>query len=257
MAPLLREELVYFRGGVGLDSALTATTLRRTNRNMNEPSTIPKREFNQAAAGWDEDPNRVRLASEISAAMCRRVTFDAEMDLMDFGCGTGLVTLSLAPKVRFVLGVDSSQGMVDVLSAKIAAGVASGAVQTRLFDMEVGGKISERFHRIVSAMTLHHIPVLTDLFRLWFDWLLPGGMIAAADLDKEDGGFHSDNTGVFHFGFERDSVRQALEDAGFEAVAFSDATTVVRARASGASDTYPIFLVTARKPGKPLALVRK
>ena len=101
----------------------------------------------------------------------------------------------------------------------------------------------------MSAMTLHHIPVIGDLFRLWFEWLHPGGMIAAADLDKEDGGFHPDNTGVFHFGFERDEVKKALEDSGFEEIGFFDATTVVRTRESGAEDTYPIFLVTARKPG--------
>lgn len=221
---------------------------------MSTPNTHQKRDFDQVAAGWDEDPERVRLSAEISKEMRRRVTFDAEMDVMDFGCGTGLVTLSLAPTVRSVLGVDSSQGMLDLLSAKIAAGGArGGTVRTRRFDMEAGGEIPERFHRVVSAMTLHHVPAIADLFRLCFDWLLPGGMLAAADLDKEDGGFHSDNTGVFHFGFERDAVGQALEAAGFEAVAFSDATTVVRTREHGGADTYPVFLVTARKPGNPNA----
>ncbi len=215
---------------------------------MKDVNQLQKRDFNHAAAGWDEDSGRVRMASEISAEMQSRVRFDEGMDLLDFGCGTGLVTLSLAPKVRSTLGVDSSQGMLDVLSSKIDTLGLGDRVRTRYFDMEAGGKLSERVDRIVSAMTLHHIPVIGDLFRLWFEWLRPGGMIAAADLDTEDGGFHSDNTGVFHFGFERDEVQKALQDAGFEAVGFSDATTVVRTREGGAEDAYSIFLVTACKP---------
>jgi len=37
---------------------------------------------------------------------------------------------------------------------------------------------------------------------------MPGGEIAIADLDKEDGDFHADNEGVMHFGFERGEFKK-------------------------------------------------
>ena len=34
------------------------------------------------------------------------------MDALDFGCGTGLVTLKLQPFIHSITGVDGSQGMI-------------------------------------------------------------------------------------------------------------------------------------------------
>ena len=41
------------------------------------------------------------------------------MDALDFGCGTGLVTLQLQPFLHSITGVDGSQGMIDILKQKI------------------------------------------------------------------------------------------------------------------------------------------
>ncbi len=41
------------------------------------------------------------------------------MDILDFGCGTGLLTLHFQPLARSVTGLDSSPGMLDALKAKI------------------------------------------------------------------------------------------------------------------------------------------
>lgn len=215
---------------------------------MTETNNNQKRDFNAAASGWDEDPKRVKLSADIVAEMARRMTFTMEMDVMDFGCGTGLVTLPVAAEVRRMVGVDASSGMLEKLSAKIACEKLSN-VETRLFDLETSDDIADRFHGIISSMALHHIPDIGDLFKRWFEWLHPGGGIAAADLEKEDGGFHPDNTGVFHFGFERPVMITALEAAGFAGISFSEAAVVSRPRENGTVDTYPIFLVTARKPG--------
>ena len=77
------------------------------------------RDFDHEAAGWDEHPTRVQLAQDVASAIARAVPLGPTMDVLDFGCGTGIVTLQLAPSVGFVTGVDSSQGMLEVLNAKI------------------------------------------------------------------------------------------------------------------------------------------
>ncbi len=39
--------------------------------------------------------------------------------------------------------------------------------------------------------------------------------IAISDLDKEDGSFHTEDTGLYHFGFERDAITSVANLAGF------------------------------------------
>ncbi len=78
-----------------------------------------KKNFDQEAATWDEEPRRVKLVFDIADAILQAVALTPNMDVLDFGCGTGLLTLRLQPFVRSITGVDSSQGMLDVLKMKV------------------------------------------------------------------------------------------------------------------------------------------
>jgi len=64
-------------------------------------------------------------------------------------------------------------------------------------------------------MTLHHIKDVRGLLKRFHHALLPGGYIAIADLDKEDGRFHDNHDGVFHHGFDRDELGLLFAEAGF------------------------------------------
>lgn len=201
-----------------------------------------KRDFNKEAAQWDENPGRVRLANDVADAMIREAAPKADMDVLDFGCGTGLVTLRLQPLVRSILGADSSQGMLGALEGKVRSQGISN-VRTALVDFDKGERIAGSFHLIVSSMTLHHVPEPAALFKQWRDLLLPGGRICFADLDTEDGSFHSDNTGVFHKGFERAHLKRLLAETGFTAI--HDGTAAMVKRDGGR--TFPVFLIRAKK----------
>jgi 2-polyprenyl-3-methyl-5-hydroxy-6-metoxy-1,4-benzoquinol methylase len=95
-------------------------------------------------------------------------------------------------------------------------------------------------------MALHHIPDVAAVLRAFGTLLVPGGWVALADLDTEDGSFHGpDVPGVAHHGFDRAQVQRWLGDAGFTNVTFRTAHTVEKAR-NGETGRYPIFLATAR-----------
>lgn len=71
----------------------------------------------------------------------------------------------------------------------------------------------------------------------------PGGHVAIADLEKEDGLFHSANpSGVEHSGFERNAVGSDFSKAGFKNIRFTNAYNVKRE-----GREYPIFLMTGEK----------
>jgi predicted TPR repeat methyltransferase len=204
------------------------------------------RDFDTSAASWDEEPRRLKLAADVAAAIMREVPLSPEMDVLDFGCGTGLVTLQLQPHVRSITGADSSQGMLKVLEEKISAGNLNNA-GTQFLDPTSGKGIEGRFHLIVSSMTMHHVAELAPLFREFHAILLPGGKLCIADLDAEGGRFHSDNTGVMHFGFDREQVTALLTAAGFSRITVSTAATVHKPAAGMQPEAFSVFLATATK----------
>jgi 2-polyprenyl-3-methyl-5-hydroxy-6-metoxy-1,4-benzoquinol methylase len=204
-----------------------------------------RKDFNKEAAEWDANPGRVKLANDVADAVIREAGPTRAMDALDFGCGTGLVTLRLQPLVRSILGADSSEGMLGVLQSKIQSQGITNA-KTRHVDFEKGGRIEGEFHLIVSSMTLHHVPGTAPLFRQWRELLLPGGMLCFADLDAEDGSFHGDNTGVFHFGFDREHLKKLLRETGFQDIRDTTATTMMRDTEAG-KRAFPVFLISAKK----------
>lgn len=207
---------------------------------------MDKRDFDKEAARWDEDPGRVRLANDIADALIEEIKPASDMDVLDFGCGTGLVTLRLAPLVRSVTGMDSSRGMLDVLKAKIAKyGVRN--VQALQVDAGPGKVPASRYDLITSSMTLHHVQDVGPLLERLFALLAPGGVLCIADLDLDDGRFHSDNTGVFHFGFDRDRLQAAFLKAGFEGIRTRTAAEVVKPAGEGETRTFTVFLMIGSK----------
>ncbi len=208
--------------------------------------TEERKDFDKEAAQWDANPGRVKLAGEVAGAIIREIGPTREMDVLDFGCGTGLVTLRLQPLVKTILGVDSSQGMLGVLEGKIN-GQGLTNVHARFVDFEKGGRVKGSYDLIVSSMTLHHVPDTAALFIQWHGLLKPGGMLAAADLDAEDGSFHGDNTGVFHLGFDREELKKLLRDAGFRDVHSTTATTMTKEVADGGKREFQVFLIIGKK----------
>lgn len=204
-----------------------------------------KRDFDGVASSWDEEPRRVRLAGNVAAAIIDTIHPDRTMDALDFGCGTGLVTLRLQPFVRGIVGVDSSPGMLTVLERK-AQEQGLTTVRTLFCDVEKGERPPGRFHLVVSSMTLHHLPDTAHLFTLFHNLLLPGGILGIADLDAEDGSFHDDPTGVHHHGFDRAELLALLTAAGFVDCGARTADVIIKGEAPTDRE-YSVFLITARK----------
>lgn len=204
-----------------------------------------RRDFEQVASRWDSNPTRVRIARDVGDAILHEVKPTPQMDVLDYGCGTGLLAMQLQPHAHSVCGADSSPAMVAVLQDKIAT-LKPGNVSTQLVDFERGAHARGEYDLIVSSMVTHHVPDTAALFKEWKRLLKPHGQIAFADLDAEDGSFHGDNTGVFHLGFDRAKLRELLLAAGFGSVRDSTATSV-RKEIDGQPREFPIFLIVANK----------
>jgi ubiquinone/menaquinone biosynthesis C-methylase UbiE len=194
---------------------------------------------------WDEDPGRVQMAKTIADAMSSALHLKETELVMDYGTGTGNIAFRLAPQVKRIIAVDSAKGMLEVLKEKL---VGEGVSTIEPLEWSIGQDISDlpRFDAIVSSMTLHHVRDIAAAAKTFHKLLLPGGRIAMADLDPDNGEFHEASGIAEHDGIDRKNLQQVFEDAGFDSIRFSEAATIHKTSArTGKLRDFTIFLITA------------
>jgi ubiquinone/menaquinone biosynthesis C-methylase UbiE len=201
--------------------------------------------FDERAKDWDSDPKKVERARAVAEAIRSAISLTPKISALEYGCGTGLVSFALQSDLGQITLADTSQGMLDVLSEKIATLGVTNMHPIRL-DLSTDSLPAERFDLTYSLMTLHHIEDAKGILKKFHALLEPSGILCVADLDKEDGTFHTDGTTDVHLGFERSELQTWVEDAGFEDVKFLTAYEIKK-KIDDVEKTFPVFLLTAQK----------
>ena len=193
--------------------------------------------FKHKAESYEQDNHRVENVATIASSILSRIDFKPDMDIMDFGSGTGLLLEQIAPFVRSITAVDISKSMNQQLNKKRT----SLDCELEIIEMDLTkSNLDRKFDGIISSMTLHHVDDLKSMFDKLHSMLMPGGFIALADLETEDGSFHTEDTGVYHFGFSRKELMDLATGAGFSQVEVNPASTVHKPYGD-----YPVLLLTA------------
>lgn len=195
--------------------------------------------FAVKAATYEQNPQRVDNVVAIGHAIKAQVTLQRYMQLLDFGSGTGLLLQQIAPLVGKITAIDVSPSM----NAQLRAKASDIGCELEVLEQDLlQTPLHRQFDGIISSMTLHHIADIPVLLREFHRLLKPGGFIALADLDLEDGSFHTEDTGVFHCGFDRADITAKAQAAGFNQVQVVDASVVQKPHGQ-----YPVFLLTGRR----------
>ncbi|WP_200763676.1 class I SAM-dependent DNA methyltransferase [Nitrosophilus alvini] len=194
--------------------------------------------FDEAAKEWDNNPKRQAIAKAVAESIKKVVKLPKEIDVLDFGCGTGLLSFLLANEVKSITGIDTSQKMLEAFSQK-----SLKYPNAKALFMDIEQKLpKQNFDLIVSSMTLHHIKEPENLFKRLKNILKPGGLLCIADLEKEDGTFHDNgNEGVWHFGFEKKEIEKYLNKSALSLVYYDTIHIVKKTK------EYPIFLMCAKR----------
>lgn len=111
----------------------TTTTITETHTAEAASTTTSSKNnarFNAEAAAWDRNPFIQAMSAEAWRAIqhhitCFRGSSDAgrpaaRPDVLEIGCGTGTLSLLVAPHARRLVAVDAAEGMVEVLKGKLA-----------------------------------------------------------------------------------------------------------------------------------------
>lgn len=199
--------------------------------------------FDDRAATWDEDPEKVGRAGRVADAIADAIPLTGDDRVLEYGAGTGLLAQALGERVGAVTLADSSAGMRDVMARKVADGALPSSARVWDLDLVRDDVPAERFDIVASSLVLHHIVELEKVLAGFHALLVPGGHLAIADLDEEDGSFHEHVHGFEgHDGFDRARLAEDLRAAGFVDVGFTDCGVLQKE-----DRAFGLFLAVARR----------
>ncbi|KAK7414920.1 hypothetical protein QQX98_006245 [Neonectria punicea] len=195
--------------------------------------------FNAEAAAWDSNPFVHAMSLEawkaIQKSVPSLVQSPGELDVLEIGCGTGLLSLEAAVAANRFVAVDAAEGMIEVLSSKLSK-LDSSNIQPLAIMLEDpedkrmppadeanpdGPRL--KYDLVLSHLVLHHIPDLNPVLTTMLGCLKPGGVVALTDFEDfgaEARRFHPESKmdGVEHHGIARNWMADLMREVGFQDV---------------------------------------
>lgn len=167
--------------------------------------------FEQLAKRYDTE-ERMELANVIIKEVRQELRNSQSKSLLDYGGGTGLVSLELSELVDSILLVDSSEQMLEVAKAKMThKGMTNANVLYSDFTQETP-KLKADI--ILMSLVLLHIPDTKRILQILFNILNTDGKLIIIDFDKND---QIDHPKV-HNGFSHEELKKELSEVGFKSI---------------------------------------
>ena len=200
-------------------------------------------EFDIKAAGWDNNQMHWDRSAAIAKEMLRVLPLNKNMNALEFGPGTGILSFMLKDHLKQITLIDNSIEMLKIIDGKIA-NTSTTNLKTVNFDLEHSDFGQAKFDLIFTQMVLHHIENVNGIINQFAKHLNPKGYLAIADLYKEDGSFHGEGfTG--HKGFDIDELSLILKENSFKNISHKQCYSLKREIPNEEPLEYPIFLLTA------------
>ena len=136
---------------------------------------------------WDKIAERYAkrpVADEASyqrKLLVTRQYFRSDMDVLEFGCGTGSTAIAHAPYVRHIRAIDISAKMIEIARSKAdAAGVTNVAFEQAVIDDYEAPEGS--FDAVLGMSILHLLEDKDAVIAKVHRWLKPGGVFVSSTV---------------------------------------------------------------------------
>lgn len=177
--------------------------------------------FNQHSKTWDS-PERIERAAAIAASLGPAIGLASQHHVLEFGCGTGLVSFALETPVERLVMLDTSEGMLTALKEKIAhSGVTyMTPILADLTNPAVENPIENDFFDVIhTTLVLHHVKDIDQILEALISRLKDGGRLAIVELVADDGSFHAHyKDQEVHHGFDPEALGARLMAHGLKGV---------------------------------------
>ncbi len=218
--------------------------------------------FDAVASRWDRIQAPFYTTGVREAALVRLVP--PGLTVADVGCGTGLLTLTLAGVASHVIAVDESTKMVRKVREKVRRADLSN-VEVRNGRAEALPLAEASCDALFAFHLLRHVTRPADAMAEFARVLKPGGRVVLVELEPHGIRALRAATGSVHLGLPRESVRAALRRSGFSALRFQALPEPYRVADEGAPDGIALRTYIAdgiRTPAaagsrRPIATIRE
>ncbi|MDR6121241.1 ubiquinone/menaquinone biosynthesis C-methylase UbiE [Bacillus sp. SLBN-46] len=167
--------------------------------------------FEQMAKRYDTE-ERMELAKVIVKEVRPELRNSKSKSLIDYGSGTGLISLELSDLVDSILLIDSSEQMLEVAKAKIThKEITNSNVLYSDFTQETPELKADI---VLMSLVLLHIPDTKKILQELFNILNDGGKLIIIDFDKND----KINHPKVHNGFSHEELKKGLSEVGFKSI---------------------------------------
>lgn len=193
--------------------------------------------MSEAKRFWDEQAERYDEHSMKKYEQAYKETIALSKDylepgdeVLDYACGTGLITLNLAGDVKNMLAVDFSQKMVEMAAAKAEAdGVHN--IEFAVMDLYDGTLSGKTFDVVMAFNILYFLEDAKRAVERIRQLLKPGGLFLSATdcLGESDSVWQKIETAraknkllPYMRPFTREELKRLMEEGDFEILRFEN-----------------------------------
>ncbi|KAI8974257.1 S-adenosyl-L-methionine-dependent methyltransferase [Trametes punicea] len=175
-------------------------------------------------------------------------------EVLDYACGTGMLSQALCPYVKSIVGVDISQASVEQYNVN-ASNQGLTPEEMKAVCVQLKGEPGElddaKFDVVVCCASYHHFPSIEETTQVLVHFLKPGGSLLVTDIKAAPDGHELFKETHHHIvahthGLTEESMRRAFEGAGLAQFELKDA---FKARMTATGEETQWFVARGSKPG--------
>ncbi|KRG11181.1 class I SAM-dependent DNA methyltransferase [Staphylococcus sp. NAM3COL9] len=168
-----------------------------------------KDRFEQIAQKYD-GPSRIHLADTIAQEVNKIFENTSYQSLLDYGGGTGLVTLSIERHFDEITMMDAAPQMIEVFENKISE-LGKTHIHAYVGDiLSDDTQINTTYDVIFLSLVLLHSGDYTALLTALRAKLNSAGLLVLVDFDKNENVYHP----KVYNGFEQTDIQQLFTELG-------------------------------------------
>jgi len=168
---------------------------------------IMSEEWDEYAENWDSNAEVITYSDNAFKTLLDAVNING-LRILDFGCGTGLLTERMSPLAKEIVALDSSVKMISTLTNKKLTNVFTVSDELTKELIRNNTLFSEKFDLIVASSVCSFLPEYEKTLSLLKLLLVKGGTFIQWDwLANESDG---------DFGLSSEKVESAYNTTGFK-----------------------------------------
>lgn len=164
------------------------------------------------AEEWDKNEDAISYSEKAFESLTNVISLEG-LNILDFGCGTGLLTEKMSKLAKQVVALDTSYKMVSLLKDKKLSNVTAIYEPISIETIKENVSLLSNFDLITASSVFGFLPQYESTLLLLKSLLVPGGLFVQWDWLSP--------TKDPEFGFSEKQVETAYKETGFELISIT------------------------------------